>query len=88
MEVKLVENGAKLVETALDWRPDLIITDNQMPKIWGLEALRMIVRELPTTKGILITGDEIENAEFPIVQKGKTGFVRELKNLVGQALAG
>ncbi len=46
-----VQNGADGLKAACDERPDLILTDIQMPKMDGLTVLRKL-RENPATSGI------------------------------------
>jgi two-component system chemotaxis response regulator CheB len=46
--VATADNGMDAVEDARRLRPDLIILDDKMPKMRGLEALRDIMRTCPT----------------------------------------
>jgi two-component system, response regulator PdtaR len=45
--VAAAENGQRLVELCRDHRPDLVITDERMPILNGLEAVRTLQRERP-----------------------------------------
>lgn len=45
--VAVVENGRELVEHCLRERPDLVITDVNMPEMDGIEAAVAICREMP-----------------------------------------
>ncbi len=46
--VAAAENGRQLVDYCLQLRPDLIITDVQMPELDGIEASLQISRDRPT----------------------------------------
>ena len=53
--VDMVSDGHALVEAALKFHPDVIVTDISMPKMNGIEAVRQIRGSLPTTKCIFLT---------------------------------
>ncbi|WP_435257679.1 hybrid sensor histidine kinase/response regulator [Thioclava sp. FR2] len=44
-EVRIVENGAKLIEAAREMQPDVIVTDLFMPELDGDEAARALRKE-------------------------------------------
>src|ERR1044071_4839681 len=48
-------NGNQLVELTLQLRPDVVITDVQMPEKDGIEATREICSQLPGMKIIALT---------------------------------
>lgn len=57
-------NGAKAIETAAEWQPDLVLMDVKMPGINGLEAIERIAALLPMTKFIMVTAyDTFEYAK-------------------------
>jgi len=75
-EVLLAENGAEGMKRALADRPDLIITDQVMPDMTGLEMLRSLQEaghDIPT---ILITG---EGSESIAIQAFRLGVVDYFK---------
>jgi DNA-binding NarL/FixJ family response regulator len=53
--VERVSDGRALVEAALKFRPDVVVTDISMPRMNGLEAVRQIRGSLPGTKCIFLT---------------------------------
>jgi DNA-binding NarL/FixJ family response regulator len=53
--VERVSDGRSLVEAALRFRPDVVVTDISMPRLNGLEAVRQIRGSLPGTKCIFLT---------------------------------
>jgi DNA-binding response OmpR family regulator len=53
-EVGTARRGEEGVTLALDWRPDVIILDLQLPRMDGIEAGRWIKRELGSSTAILV----------------------------------
>lgn len=53
--VLLAKDGEELFERAKQIRPELVITDALMPRRDGREAARLIRKELPRTKIVVIT---------------------------------
>ena len=45
--IDMVSDGRSLVEAAFKLQPDIIVTDISMPKMNGIEAIRMIRQSLP-----------------------------------------
>jgi DNA-binding NarL/FixJ family response regulator len=73
--VDMVSDGPSLVAAALEFRPDVIVTDISMPKMNGIEAVRQIRGFLPGVKCIFLTmhGDSGYRREAQNV--GATGYV-------------
>jgi CheY-like chemotaxis protein len=76
--VKSAENGAELVEFALEKKPDLIVTDMHMPEMTGNSMIAMIDMYAPLAgiPVIMVTGatkGELADAgipdEIPIISK-------------------
>jgi len=53
-------------------KPDLLITDQQMPNLTGIELIQQLKRELPHLPAILITS---EGSEFLVVEALRAGAV-------------
>jgi DNA-binding NarL/FixJ family response regulator len=53
--VAAVRDGEQLIEAALRLRPDVIVTDMNMPKLSGLEALRRVKASGLDVKFVLLT---------------------------------
>lgn len=68
-------NGAHAVELVLLHRPDITCLDINMPGMNGLDALREIRREMPSTKVLMITGNTQREAVMEAVKQGVVGFV-------------
>src|SRR5438105_13286308 len=50
-------DGAQALAQALELHPDLIVLDNSMPKMTGIEVARTLQSELPGTRIVLLTLD-------------------------------
>ena len=72
-------DGQAAVEAALRLRPDLVLLDITMPQLSGLEALRLIKRELPETQVVMLTVSDDDADLFEAVESGALGYL--LKNL-------
>ena len=48
-------DGLQAMQRALELRPDLIVLDNSMPKMTGLEVARSLRSELPDTRIVFLT---------------------------------
>lgn len=69
-EVRAVDNGSKLIQLAMESRPDLILTDMQMPEMRGDSMIAMLEMYVPLAgvPVIMITGaheSDIKDAGLP-----------------------
>lgn len=68
-------DGLELVQTAIDEKADIILTDIRMPQMDGLEAIKEIQKQLPDSEFVVITAFQ----EFEFAQKaiglGVAGFI-------------
>jgi DNA-binding NarL/FixJ family response regulator len=74
-----VGDGQAAAEATLRLRPDLVLMDITMPKMGGLEALRLIKEKLPETKVVMLTVSDNDDDLFVAVKSGAHGYL--LKNL-------
>jgi DNA-binding NarL/FixJ family response regulator len=72
-------DGQAAVEAALRLRPDLVLLDIAMPYLSGLEALRLIKRELPETQVVMLTVSDDDADLLEAVESGALGYL--LKDL-------
>ncbi|MDB5082438.1 MAG: DNA-binding response regulator [Chloroflexi bacterium] len=68
-------NGREAVEQARRLRPLVILMDISMPHLNGLEATRLIKKELPECQVVVLTMHENEEYLVNILQAGATGYV-------------
>jgi DNA-binding NarL/FixJ family response regulator len=78
--VGVAKDGHKMVEVAKSKRPDVVVTDISMPGLNGLDAVRMLRKELCTTKFVFMT----MYADLPLAEEafrvGASGFVLKTCN--------
>jgi len=77
-------NGLEGVELARELLPDVILMDINMPGWNGLIATRIITRELPHIKIIMLTVSDDDDDLFTAIKYGAQGYL--LKNLEPQEL--
>ena len=55
IETREAENGLDAVKRATEWRPDIVLMDARMPVLDGIEAMRVIKRQTPQVKVIVLS---------------------------------
>ena len=73
--VEEAEDGIQTVERARELEPDVILMDISMPKQNGIEAARIIKRELPHIGIVALTMHGEETYIFDMVKAGATGYL-------------
>jgi DNA-binding NarL/FixJ family response regulator len=72
-------DGSQALGLARELRPSLILMDINMPRCDGLLATRLIKRELPRTKVVILTVSDDAGDLFEAIRSGAQGYL--LKNL-------
>ena len=72
-------DGVEAVAKARETVPDVILMDLSMPKCSGLEATRLVKREMPHVKIIILTVSDDDRDLFGAIKNGADGYL--LKNL-------
>ena len=67
--------GREAVESARRLKPDIVILDITMPDPNGLEAARIISRELPKTEILILTMHESLQVAREVINVGARGYV-------------
>ncbi len=67
--------GAEAVVLARQLRPDVVVMDIGMPGMNGLEATRLITRELPQVKVLILTIHATDEHFFEALAAGASGYV-------------
>lgn len=76
-KVKSVTNGKEAVTEAASFHPDVILLDQQMPVMTGMEALEKIQVARPNQVMILITAFGIISLAVDAVKKGAYDFIEK-----------
>lgn len=77
-------DGEEAVTLARELHPDLVLMDIRMPKMTGLDATRIIRREVPEAKIVILTVSDDDDDLFEAIKAGAIGYL--LKNLKARAL--
>lgn len=80
--VAQVGNGAQAVAAVRSYRPDLALLDISMPEMNGLDALRQIKEEFPSTSVVMLTVSDADDDLFSAIEIGADGYL--LKDLDAQ----
>jgi two-component system KDP operon response regulator KdpE len=73
-EVKTAADGESALDLALDWIPDLIVTDLSMPRMTGIELCRT-VRERSQVPIIVLSVREEEKSKIEALDAGADDYV-------------
>ena len=66
------EHGVKIAKAQ---RPDVVLTDIQMPRLDGIEATRQIREALPKTAVVILTNFDDDERLFGALKAGAVGYV-------------
>jgi DNA-binding NarL/FixJ family response regulator len=73
--VGVAGDGRTMIEMAKDKRPDVIVTDISMPHLNGIDAARIIRKEVPSSRFLFLT----MHADLPLAEEavrvGASGFI-------------
>ncbi len=68
-------DGEEAVVLALEFRPDVILMDLNMPKVSGIEATRRILEARPNSAILMLTMFEDDKSIFAAMRAGAHGYV-------------
>jgi PAS domain S-box-containing protein len=68
-------DGLEAVEKAKRLRPDVVLMDVSMPRMDGIEATRILRREVPESDVIIVSQNDPALTEKVAVQAGARGFI-------------
>jgi DNA-binding NarL/FixJ family response regulator len=69
------ENGRQAVAQAKKTLPDVVVMDVAMPGMNGVEATRQIVRNIPSTKVLVLTSYGDDDYVTQLLEAGATGYL-------------
>ena len=70
-------DGQEAVDLSLSLRPDVVLMDLDMPVLDGIEATKAVLRELPDTRIVMVTGSADENDRRQAEAAGVAAYVRK-----------
>ncbi len=79
-------NGRDALALARDLFPDIILMDISMPIMNGLETTKIIAREMPAIKIVILTASDQDLDLFRAINYGACGYI--LKNVPARKLHG
>ena len=74
-EVRTAENGRRAVEIAALWGADIVLMDIEMPDVNGLDAVRQIMAQRPSTKVLFITAYSLFQYAHEAVRLGACDYI-------------
>jgi two-component system, NarL family, response regulator LiaR len=77
-------NGVEAVESAIKFKPDVVIMDIGMPKVNGLEATRQIKAKYPQIAVLILTVYEDSEHIIGLLKAGAAGYL--IKDIFGEEL--
>lgn len=92
--IAVAARGEDAIELARRHRPEIVLMDLAMPGMGGLEATRLLVRELPECRVVVLTASAAESDLFAALEAGAQGYLlkdlpaRTFLELLEGALAG
>lgn len=73
--VAQAENGSEVIEKAMQLKPDIVIMDLSLPNINGVDATRILNKELPKTKVLVLTMHAEKNYIKEALEAGAYGYL-------------
>src|SRR5262249_49796719 len=69
------EDGQEAVQLAMQLRPDVAVVDLTMPRLNGVETIRQIKRDLPSTEVVVLSVHDSEAYVVQALRAGAAGYV-------------
>ncbi len=77
--IDVAHSGPQLIAKVRDQAPDIVLLDISMPDMTGTEAARILIRDFPGVKIMLLTMHDSAKYIVPAIQSGVHGYM--LKNV-------
>lgn len=82
--VGLASNGLEAYKNALELKPDVMLMDIRMPVADGVEGTRLVRRNLPDVKVLMLTTFDDSELIFKALEQGAHGYL--LKDMPSEAI--
>ncbi len=76
-DVQTASDGTEALRRAIEWHPDVILTDLVMPNMDGLWLLRALRAELPECPVVLLTGRGTIQTAVQAIREGAFDFIEK-----------
>ncbi len=87
VSLKIVDSEEEFIRALNEFKPDIVLSDYNMPGFNGLEALKITVAIAPTTPVIIVTGSVNEETAVECMRAGANNYVlKEQLRRLGPAL--
>lgn len=80
-------DGVEAVEKTKELKPDVVVLDINMPILNGLEAVRLIRKEVPQTQVVMLSRYEAAEMRAKALEAGAREYVSKSQNLARELLA-
>jgi DNA-binding NarL/FixJ family response regulator len=77
-------DGAEALEVAAKSQPDVVLMDLSMPRIGGVEATRLLLKQQPGVQVVILTSSPDQELIFDSVRAGAVGYL--LKDAAPEAV--
>lgn len=68
-------DGKEAIELTQKLSPDILLLDISMPRMDGLEATKILSRESPETKIVILTAKDDDDYVFDLIRAGAMGYL-------------
>src|SRR5689334_17036201 len=69
------ETGRQALRLALKLQPNVVVMDVAMPLLNGLEAMRQIIKEVPTTRVLILSSYGDDEYVHQVTEAGAAGYL-------------
>ena len=76
-DVQTASDGSEALRRAIEWHPDVLLTDLVMPNMDGLWLLRALRAELPDCPVVLLTGRGTIQTAVQAIKEGAYDFIEK-----------
>ena len=75
LDIEFASDGEEALATAMEWRPQLIFSDWNMPKLDGIAFLELYREHYPDTPFVMVTSEHSDAAKAEALGKGANGII-------------